>query len=165
MAKRKKKQMSKANLFRLRLMVGIMFVCSIIFLPTTIILLIGMMPSLAAIAIDKSKTKSRAITVSAMNLAGCSPFLLELWTTTHDMDTALLIAMQARNMIIMYVTAASGYVIDFAVAGIVSSMLLQKAKMRIKRIEEKQKSLIERWGTKVTGKIPLDDYGFPIQND
>lgn len=165
MAKKKTKKRSKGFMMRLRILVGIAFIASIIFLPTTIVLLIGMMPTVASAVIDRSPGKSRTLTVACMNLAGCSPFVLELWTTQHDIDTALSIAMQARTMIVMYATAASGYVLDFAVAGIVSSLLLQKAKMRFRRIEERQNALVERWGQKVTGKIALDEQGFPIQND
>lgn len=157
--------MNKALRTRLRILIGIVVAASIVFFSTTIILAIGMMPTIAAAIVDKSKSKSKTLTVAAMNLAGCIPFILELWNEGHTIAVALQISMQAKNMIVMYLTAASGYVISYAVTGIVSSILLQKAKLRVTAIEKKQAALVDRWGQKVDGRIPLDQDGFPIEGD
>jgi hypothetical protein len=46
----------------------------------------------------------------------------------------------------------------------VSSILVQKTKIRLKEIQKDQKDLTERWGVEVTGTVPLDEFGFPREN-
>ncbi len=58
---------------------------------------------------------------------------------------------------------SNGYAIDMAVTGITSSIIIQRAQRRMKRIGKEQKELVKRWGEKVTGKYKLDDYGFPVK--
>ncbi|MCC7305222.1 MAG: hypothetical protein IT558_03070, partial [Alphaproteobacteria bacterium] len=66
-----------------------MIIVSVVFLPTSVMLFIGMMPTLVAIVADRSRKKTKAVTVGAMNLAGCAPFLLRLLEQGHDLRNAL----------------------------------------------------------------------------
>lgn len=138
------------------------FIAAVIFMPTTILLFFGMLPTVAAGFIDRSGKGIKALTVGAMNLAGCTPFLLELWTGGHTADLSLEIISDPRTIIVIYCAAAMGYLVDWAVSGIVKSLLLQKAKSRTKEIKDRQSYLVKRWGREVTGELPLDAFGFPI---
>jgi len=160
-----KRKVPKSLLMRLKIIGGALLICAIVFLPTTIVLAIGMIPTLAAILIDRSKSKFLTISVGVLNASGCLPFILHLWDIGHTIDNALIISVQARTLIIIYVIAALGYIIDFAITGIVSNILVQRGQARTKKIEKRHKELIERWGLKVNGKIPLDAEGFPTQNE
>jgi len=156
--KRSGKKSGKKQLF---LISGLLM--AVVFLPTTILLAVGMMPTFAAALVDRTKRKTKAITVGAMNLAGCMPFMLELWTEGHNFEKAFSIFTDAKAIVVMYAAAAVGYLIDWAMTGIIAGFLLQRGKSRLKAIEKRQKELVERWGDEVTGEVVVDQYGFAIE--
>lgn len=141
--------------------------CSVVFMATTVIMLIGMMPTIAARAVDRSYDKSRSLSVGLMNFAGCMPFLLELWMghTPNDLGAAMQIILQPKTIIIIYVIAAAGYAIEIAVTGMVSSVMQQRAKARFKAIDKELAALRNRYDEFVDGSVALDDYGFPYGKD
>lgn len=138
-------------------------VSCVIFMASTMILMAGMLPTLAANLVDKSRQKSKAISVGLMNFAGCLPFLLELWMgpAPNSIDAATLILLQPKTVIIIYVIAACGYAIEAAVTGMVATMLQQRARARLKAIDVQLAEVVDRWGWYVDGSAPLDDFGFP----
>jgi len=138
---------------------------AIVFLPTTFMLSIAMLPTLAAAFVDRSKRKSKAITVGAMNLSGAVPFLLDLWTKGHNFEQAIEIVTNPKAIVVMYAAAAIGYLIDWAMTGIIASLLLQRGKARVKAIKKRQKELVDRWGKEVTREIAVDQYGFAIEKE
>lgn len=145
--------------------VGIfILVMAVVFMPTTIILFFGMLPTVVAAVIDRTKTGSRALTVGSMNLAGCTPFLFDLWMTGHDTAHALEIISDPLTIIVIYCASAVGYVIDWSMAGLVAALLVQRSRARLQDIDRHQARLIERWGPEVVGDIPLDEYGFPLDS-
>ena len=97
-----------------------------------------------------------------MNLAGCMPFLLELWTTDRTLDRAFSIILNPMAIIVIYSAAVVGYLIDWALSIMVASFLYDRGVSRKAAIEKRQQELIERWGREVTGSLPLDEQGFPI---
>lgn len=135
---------------------------AIVFLPTTLMLSIGMLPTIVCSLVDKSKGMVRTMSVGAMNLAGCIPFVIELWSKGHTFDISFDYLVQPRTIIVMYFAAAMGYLIDWAMTGIVRSIMVEKAKSRIRDIEKRHNALIQRWGREVNGLIPLDSEGFPL---
>jgi hypothetical protein len=135
----------------------------VVFLPTTVLLGVGMVPTLVALFAARTKTRARAITIGVMNFAGCTLFLLQLWTQGHDFDQAFAIISNPLNIVVMYSAAAAGAMLDWAVTGIVAGVVYQKGISRQKYIARRQEELVERWGPEVTGKIRLDEYGFPIR--
>lgn len=137
-------------------------VMAVVFLPTTILLVIGMLPTFVATLVDRSREKVMGMTVGAMNLAGCTPFVIELWSGEHTPEHALEIVSQPLPVTVMYAAAALGYLIEWSMTGIVAAVMSQKATARLKAIDDQQKKLVERWGREVTGEIPLDPYGFPL---
>ena len=148
----------------LKLSLLIVTVVGFIFLSTTIFLLFGMLPTIAALATDRSIGKNKTICIGAMNFAGCFPFLLEFWTEfgQQTVENALKLIGSVENILVIYLLAAGGYAIDKAVTGITASLIIQRAESRIKSIQAEQEKLVKRWGEKVTGQYRLDDYGFPI---
>lgn len=165
MAKKKKKNKSKKTGLGFKFFIMILFlvVASIMFLPTTFLLAIGMLPTLVAVLVDQDPAKNKSFTIGTMNFAGCFPFLLGIWRAPDSMDTAMSYLQDPSTIIIMYGAALTGYLINWFVTIAISSLLVQRSKMRIKRIEEQKTSLEERWGIQVNGNYTLDEYGFPIQ--
>lgn len=136
---------------------------AIVFLPTTLMLCVGMLPTIVCGAVDKTRGMVRTMSVGSMNLAGCIPFVIELWAKGHTFEISFDYLVQPRTIIVMYFAAAMGYLIDWAMTGIVRSIMVEKAKGRIKDVEKRHNALIERWGREVSGRIPMDPEGFPLE--
>ncbi len=149
----------------LKLALLILVVVGVIFLPTTVFLAFGMMPTIAAFVTDRSVGRNKTICIGAMNFAGCFPFLLEFWTEfgQQTVENAFRMVSNVENILVIYMLAAGGYAIDKAVTGITSSLVIQRSEKRLKKIKIEQEKLVKRWGEKVTGQYRLDDYGFPIR--
>lgn len=158
--------MSKFN-FQKQLVLICGLAAAVLFAPTTLILLFGMMPTIASNVIDRTRQKSRTISVGVMNFAGVMPFLLELWLSPapNSIDHAINIMMQPKTIIIMYVIAATGYAIEAAITGMVATLMQQRAARRLKEIEVHLAEMKDRWNYYVDGSVKLDDFGFPITDD
>lgn len=159
MAKKKK---SSAG-WKVQLLIVVGLIGGVLFSAMAVILLVGMIPSIVSMIVDQTKGKTRTLTVASVNFAGCTPFLVEVFRNGNDMATAIQYILEPRTIVVMYLAAGMGYLIDWAMTGIVSSILVQKAKRRVRDIEKQKKDLIDRWGPEVTGTIPLDQFGFPIE--
>ena len=162
-SKKKRRVKKKSNSGKLQLFLVLILMLSIAFLSSAVILFIGLMPMFVAFFVDRSENKTKAVTVGAMNLAGCMPFLMELWTTEPTMAKAFSIVLDPMAIIVMYSAAGVGYIIDWALTLIIANLLYQRGVSRKKAIEKRQEELIERWGEEVSGRLVLDQDGFPLE--
>lgn len=142
----------------------LVLIAGLVFLPTSVLIVFGMMPTIAAYTIDRTTGRNKTICVGFMNFAGCFPFLLDFWTKFGEqtLENALSIIADVQTVITIYLLAAGGYAIHVAVTGITSSLIMQRSSSRVAAIKQEQKTLIDLWGQKVTGKYKLDQYGFPV---
>lgn len=164
MASGKKKGGKAGRSWQVQLTLIFVLLAGIAALSTTLLLLIGMLPTLVSLFIDRTSDKNRPLTVGAMNLAGCAPFVLQLWTTDTSMDNAFGIITDPRTIIVMYCAAGVGYIIDWAVSGLVGSVMVQRGETRRNQIAKRQAELVERWGPEVSGDVAVDHYGFAIHD-
>lgn len=162
MAKKTKRGQKKSG-WGLQVMMIFGLLAAVLFMPTTILLVVGMMPTVVAGLIDR-KGGARAITVGALNLCGCIPFLMDLWTKGHTTELAVNLIADPLTIIVMYAAAAIGYMIDWALSGIVATILVQRSTSRMEVIRKRQEELVARWGREVTGELPLDSEGFPLED-
>ncbi|MCK6417367.1 MAG: hypothetical protein L6Q57_00285 [Alphaproteobacteria bacterium] len=160
MAKKKKKPVGYQG--QILLIFG--GITAAVFLPTTVLLAIGCLPTVVAAFVDSSRRKTQAITVGAMNIAGCAPFVFELWQNGNGMTKAISIVTDPMIIVVMYTAAAIGYLIDWSMTGIVANVLYQRGLARQKAIIARQEALVEIWGKEVTGEIPLDQWGFALDS-
>ncbi len=158
--KTKRRRRRKAS-WKLQILLIVSILTSIIFSAIAIILAVGMIPTVVAAIVDKTEGKMRTMTVGAINFAGCTPFIIEVFKKGNSIETAISYIVQPRTIVVMYFAAGMGYMIDWAMTGIVSSIMVQKGKKRRKDIIKTQKDLVDRWGPEVTGTLTLDEYGFP----
>lgn len=156
-AKKKTKKTFKSRV----LLVGF-FLTSLAILPTTVLFFFGMLPSIVARFIDRTKQKTQTLTISFMNFSAVFPFWYKLVQDGHKLDGTLYILTDPVNVVIMYGGAFMGYLIDWALSGIVASIMVQKGQARLKQIKKQQQDLAKRWGEEVAGEIPLDMSGFPV---
>ena len=123
----------------------------ILFLPSTFMLMVGMLPTVVFYFVDQSEGKNKTFTIGAMNFTGCFPYLLALWRDGSSMEMALDFLQSPVTIIVMYGAAASGHLIDWIVKVIVTNILIEKAKYRLQKIEKIKENMIERWGHGVEG--------------
>lgn len=155
------KKKSKKTAVKIQIFLIISVLVGILFSAISMILAVGMIPTLVAVIVDRTEGKMRSLTIGLMNFAGCVPFVIEVFKKGNSVETAITYIVEPRTIVVIYFAAAMGYLIDWAMTGLVSSLVLQKTKNRMKEIEKIKSELVGRWGIEVTGTIPLDQYGFP----
>ena len=150
---------------RIKLFLVFLACLSFTFLPTAIFIIFSMIPTLAIFAIDRSVGHNQTICIGAMNFAGCFPFLLDFWTQDIELTVrgAFSLAANPDTFVFIGMMALGGYAIDWAVTRMTGSIILEKSKRRLNKIDKEQTKLVNRWGEKVTGRYQLDDYGFPVR--
>lgn len=157
MAKKKKKS------YKSNVLLAAFLLSSLAVLPTTLLFFIGMLPTFVSRFADRSRQKSRTMTIGFMNFAACFPFWYMLVTSEHTFAKSAEIIADPLHVIIMYSGAVAGYLIDWGLSGIVATIMVQKGHKRIKDIKKIHEDLVERWGPEVSGDLELDPNGFPIQ--
>jgi hypothetical protein len=118
-------------------------------LPTTLVIVVGMMPTAVAYFVDTSPQRSLGPTVLFLNFSGVLPTLFRLWKSGHTVDRALDIILQPTMLLLMYLPAAFGWLLYAYVPVLVSGILRRKAEMRIRSLEKDQDYLVEQWGSAV----------------
>ena len=143
-------------------LVSIFLLLTILFLPTAIFLMIGMLPTIIAVITDRTSGRNKSFVIGSLNFAGCFPYLLGIWVNHDVADLSLEYLSKPETIVFIYGAAAIGYMIYWFVTLIVSTILIQRSKIRLKKIDEEKLALEKRWGMKVNGKQLLDDSGFPM---
>lgn len=160
MAKKK-----KGISIQVRAILIFLLLCGLIFMSTMLLIIVGMLPTFTAVFIDRTAEKTRGLTVGALNLAGCMPFILKLWGGGNTVDYAITIITDPRTIIVMYSAAGVGYIVDWAVSGLVATIMVQTSASKLQSMATRRAELIARWGREVTGEIATDPHGFAIEQN
>lgn len=158
-----KKKAAKSNGGKKKLMLVFMVLTSVALLPTTVIFFVGMLPTIAARLGDRTKTRTRVLTIGFMNFAACFPFWFKLMQQGHKFDIAVSIILDPMNISIMYAGAVVGYLIEWSLSGFVAGLMIQRGRHRLENIKKIQEAMTQRWGREVSGEIPVDIHGFPAE--
>lgn len=118
-------------------------------LPTTMIIMIGLLPTAVATFVDNSRERLAGLTVGCMNVAGVLPPLLALWHDGHTVENALRILTQPYMLLLMYGGAGVGLLLYINTPLMVSGLLRKQAAFRLKAIERQRNDLREEWGPEV----------------
>lgn len=136
---------------------------AIVFLSTTVILAFGLIPTLVAILIDKTRERTAGMTVGMMNFAGCMPFLMDLWQSEGRLRDAYDILLDPFTLMIIWGGAAVGWIVYFNVPPIVSMFLIRRYETRVRDIDKRMQMLEEIWGEEVKGKVLQEEEEEEIQ--
>jgi len=161
--KQKKKSSVKFNPKILLFLIA-MAVMMMVYMAAALIFILGMMPTLAAYVTDKIPGKNKTLTIGALNFSVCFYYIMQIVTHPVPKDAAMDYLINPKTLIIIYCAALLGYFINYGVTILVASTLKQRSEMRLNKIEDSKRALIERWGQKVDGIKPLDVHGFPIDS-
>ncbi len=119
-------------------------------LPSVLVLVIGMVPTIVAFFTDRRREKYAAFCVGAMNLLGVLPVALGMWTQDHSMDSAMRNVTNVFNWFLMYGAAAIGWGLYSVTPAIVAFVLRVQIERRISKMQGYQQELIDEWGEGVT---------------
>ena len=126
------------------------------FVPSLIVLFIGLIPTYVAFVVDNDSDRLAPMTVGAMNFAGAMPFVMMLWHKGEHFQGVLLFLGTPLVWLVMYSAAAMGWLIFFIVPPTVSMFHTFKAENQIKEYKAQQKRMAEIWGDAVGG-FKLDE--------
>lgn len=118
-------------------------------LPTAMVLAVGLVPTVVALIVDLTPGRYLARCVLGLNVAGIAPFMHSLWSGGNDMMTAVGIITDAVAWLVIYGSAALGWLMFMGFPGAVAVFQTLNAKRRIYVLQEKQNLLLEEWGDSI----------------
>ena len=122
------------------------------FFPTILLIVIGMAPSIVAFIVDKRPGKVTARAIGYLNLAGCLPYAIKLWTSQNTITGVLSLVGEPSNLMIMYSSAAVGWMLNFIMTPIMTAYLAVQHEVKARAISNRQEQLIKEWGGEVKGQ-------------
>lgn len=134
----------------------VLAIMAVIMLPTTIVIMVGLVPSAVAFFVDSSREKLLGTTVLSLNVAGVLPAVLRLWKTGHHMENAISLISQPSVLIMVLIPSGMGWLLYIYMPQIASKLVRKRAESRIRSLEKQQKELIEQWSVAVTNGVPIN---------
>lgn len=128
-------------------------------MPTLTLLLVGLLPTFVALLTDNDPHKSATASIGAMNLAGLTPFLIDLWVKGQTMGNTFAILHDPSNWLIILGAAGVGQLIVFAVPQAMTSLTIVRAEGRLKLLKHNLEQLKASWGPDVATTKPLEKIG------
>jgi len=138
---------------------ALMIVCGVIAfiiaaLPSVIILLVGMIPTIVSYIIDLTPGRYAARCVAGLNIAGVVPFLNRLWTSTNDLPAAIIIVTDVYAWLAFYAASGVGWLLFTSLPGIVASFKTYSAKRNANALRARLEELKGEWGEEISGNTP-----------
>lgn len=149
----KKKSGGKLKLYAF--LIVAMFVAPFMF-PTVILVFAGLLPTLVAVLVDKDREHSYATAIGAMNCAGITPFVIDLWIKGQSMATVMQILTTPTSWLIILGAAAIGQMIVSVVPQAMATLTLAHMDVRIKVLKNNLDLLQKSWGTDVGTTKPIE---------
>ena len=122
----------------------------------TLLICIGLLPTVVALVTDKDPQHHSAMTIGFMNVAGVVPFLIDLWTQGQTMEAAFAILRDLNSWLIMFGSAAIGHLLLYAIPPAMATMTLSRLETRLKILQDALVQLQEIWGPDVASKKTPD---------
>lgn len=120
-----------------------------------IVLFFGMLPTLVAFIVDRSEQKSATFCVGSINFIGVFPYVMDLWLKNNTMDAAINNVTDLFAMLIMYSSAAFGWLLFMAMPTVVASFVTVIQQRKVAQLRAQQKELIEEWGAEVAALVEM----------
>ena len=121
----------------------------VISLPSMILILFGMVPSIFAWIVDKSEKKYVMFSILGMNVSGLIPFLTDIWFKDHTTKAAIAVLSNFFDIIIIYGAAGFGFILVIILPPMISTFIMAIPERRITALKGKQEKIIKEWGEKV----------------
>ena len=152
----KPKKRGKLGFFTTMLILG---VAAPFFFPTVVLISVGLIPTLVAFFVDKDRERSLTAAIGAMNCAGVTPFVIDLWIKGQTMDNVFRILSDPASWLVMLGAAAIGQMIIFALPPAMATLTLARAELRLKLLKSNLDQLKASWGQDVATTKPVEKVG------
>jgi len=123
--------------------------------PTVVVFGLGMLPTLVAFFIDRTKQKSNSLCVGSINFIGVFPYIMDLWSGINDFNASLIIIGDIFNLLVMYSAAAFGWFLFLTMPSIISSFVIVLQQRKVAQLRGEQKDLIDEWGAEVAAIVEV----------
>mgnify|MGYP001605716256 CR=1 FL=1 len=119
-------------------------------LPTALVLVVGGLPTLVAVVIDRHPRHYLARCVGFLNFAGVAPYLLKIWMH-HTTLAAMEMLTNPYAWLAMYGAASAGWLVYLSAPSIAWLQVELTGARRVRILKARQRQLIEEWGEDVAG--------------
>ncbi|HLG89811.1 MAG TPA: hypothetical protein VKZ79_21745 [Alphaproteobacteria bacterium] len=128
----------------------LLLILGLMLLPSSTLLMAGMLPTFIAFLTDSDRRKTSAISVGTVNICGVIPFEIQLWEGANTMAQVGQMLRHVETWAVMYGAAVIGSVIYYAVPPVVGGFIALQSAARVAELERKQAQLREAWGDEVS---------------
>jgi hypothetical protein len=122
---------------------------ALILLPTTLVVFVGMLPTLAAAIGDRRPGGLAALTVGSLNACGVLPAAMDAWSRGHDFPSAVAVLAGPQTWLVMLAAAAAGWLIHLIVPAGFAQWIAMRNEAEIRRMTARQEALRAEWGPAV----------------
>lgn len=154
---RKPARRTQMGLWQKILLAVVLLPFAALFLPTLAVLALGMLPTLSAYVVDRSREKHLAVTVGLLNFCGCVHALIGLWAAGQSYQSMNAAIYNVYNWLIAYGAAGCGWLIYMFMPSIVLAYYRVASEARIQILRSLQRKLVESWGEEVVGHEEAQD--------
>jgi hypothetical protein len=124
---------------------------ALLLLPSTLVLLVAMIPTLVARVVDPAPGRHLTITVGSLNFAGALWFMHDLWSAGQSFAAITPTLGDMLGWLASLVGAGSGWAIYSLMPILSRGIATTKSNARLGRVRKQQEELIEQWGDPVRG--------------
>lgn len=124
---------------------------ALVLLPSTLVVLPAMIPTVVARIVDPTPGKHLTITVGSLNFAGSLWFLHELWSANQSFHAIVPTLGDMFGWLCALLGAGCGWVIYWTMPAVTRNIAATKSSLRLSRVRKHQEDLIEQWGEAVRG--------------
>lgn len=129
----------------------------LVFLPSAVVVGVGMIPTLVARVVDTSPGKRLSITVGGFNLIGCLYFLHRIWAAGQGMEDIQPTLGDSVGWLCALVGAGIGWLVFGGMSAIVGKIAQAQTALRLRNITKEQERLVEEWGETVRGTYAVHE--------
>jgi hypothetical protein len=124
---------------------------ALLLLPSTLVLIPAMVPTLVARIVDPAPGRHLTITVGSLNFAGALWFMHDLWSAGQSFSAIAPTLSDIMGWLAALVGAGAGWGIYWLMPIISRSIATTKSNLRLSRVRKSQEDLVEQWGDPVRG--------------
>jgi len=124
---------------------------ALVLLPSTIVLMVAMIPTLVARIVDPAPGRQLTITVGSLNFAGSLWFLHNLWQAGQGFSEIVPTLGDMMGWLAALLGAGMGWAIYSLMPILSRSIATTKSNLRLRGLRKRQEDLVEQWGDPVRG--------------
>ena len=135
--------------FSLKLAIFLLLLSAMVFLSSTLVVLVCMAPTVVASIVDKNPQRTLWLTIGALNLAGTLPAWFRLWELGGSIADMTQVLLDPSLLLVAYGGAGAGWAIHINVTPLVAALMNRRNEVVLRDVEKRQNELLRKWGADV----------------